>query len=258
MTVAVQPVRRRGALLVTLVERDMRLRAKRSFTGLVWPLVAPFLLLGLYSFVFGRVFDVPVHDYPIFLFAGLLPWTFLAQSLHASVQTISSEPELIHRAPFPYELLPLATVRSMAAYFLGSLAIFGIWLAAAGRLHVLVTPVLLAPVASLVLVTGSLAMLIALLDVYSRDLRLVLGNLLTVWFFLVPIVYAQRMTPGVLHPLRSIDPMNVLVGQFRSILYDGEISQPTHFVFVFLGAAALFAGCLLLFRRLATRLPKDV
>ena len=68
-------------LFITLVERQLRLRAKRAWFGVLWPVVAPVFLLVLYVFVFRSVFDVEIKRYPEFLFSGLLPWTFLAQSL---------------------------------------------------------------------------------------------------------------------------------------------------------------------------------
>ncbi|MGI8778041.1 MAG: hypothetical protein ACR2LJ_11830 [Acidimicrobiales bacterium] len=70
-----------GAVLSVLVERQARVRMKRAWFGLVWPVVAPLVLLALDAFVFRSVFQVPVRNYPIFLFSGLLPWTFLAQRM---------------------------------------------------------------------------------------------------------------------------------------------------------------------------------
>lgn len=245
-------------LLVTLVERQLRLRAKRAAFGVIWPLVAPLFLLALYTLVFQRVFEVPIRRYPVFLFAGLLPWSFLAQSLGAAITSLSSEAELIRRVRFPYELLPSSVVLAQACYFLVSLAGFVAWLAATGALRWALLPVLVLPVGALVLLTLSLAMVIALIDVYNRDLRQVLGNLLTVWFFLVPIVYRQEMAPSWLLWLRQADPMNLIVGQFRGVLVFGNIARPDHVVLMVAVCAALFAACLAVFRRFAPELPKDV
>ena len=93
-------------LLWTLVERQLRLRSKRSIMGILWPLLSPFFLLALYTFVLASVFDVPVEDYGVYLFAGLLPWTFLVQTINDSLQSISLEPDLVRRAPFPTSSSP--------------------------------------------------------------------------------------------------------------------------------------------------------
>lgn len=248
----------RVELLLTLVERQLRLRAKRAALGVVWPMVAPLFLLGLYTLVFRHVFDVPIRRYPVFLYAGLLPWSFLAQSLGQAVTSLSAEAELIRRVRFPYELLPTASVLAQACYFAVSLVGFVGWLAAAGELRWALVPVLVLPVGALLLLVLSVAMVIALIDVYNRDLRQVLGNLLTVWFFLVPIVYRQEMAPAWLQWLRQADPMNLIVGQFRGVLVYGRIARPDHVVLMVVVCVAVFGACLALFRRFAPELPKDV
>jgi len=251
------PVQRR-ALLRTLIVRQLRLRSKRTFIGMVWPLTAPLFLFGLYLFVFQGIFNVSLDNYPVYLFAGLLPWTFLTQTLGASVISLSSEPELIRRSRFPYELLPVATVSAMSLYFLFALGGFVVYLAVAGQLTFALLPVLIVPVACLYLFVGALAVLLALIDVYNRDLRQVLANVLTVWFFLVPIVYTQQDLGQGLQFLDSVDPANLIVGQFRDVLYYGAISHPGHMVEMLALCLATWLVCLEIFRRHDPRLPKEV
>jgi lipopolysaccharide transport system permease protein len=245
-------------LLTALIVRQLRLRSKRSPMGVMWPIVAPVLLLALYVFVFHHVFRVPIHNYAEFLFAGLLPWTFLAQTLGSAVVSLSNEPELIRRTRFPYELLPLANVTAMSVYFLASLGGFVLYLAIAGHLVVALLPALVFPLLSLYLFVAALALVLALIDVYNRDLRQVLANLLTVWFFLVPIVYQQARLGPELHFLQSVDPANVIVGQFRAVLYYGNLSHPSHMAELLALCLATWLICLTVFRRFSPRLPKEV
>lgn len=245
-------------VFVTLVERQIRLRAKRAWLGVAWPVVAPLLLLALYAFVFNRIFTVPIDHYGEFLFAGLLPWTLVAQGLGLTVSSISSEPELIRRSRFPYEFLPMAGVAAMAAYFFVTLVGFVVYLAIVGRLDLVYVALLVVPVAALVLFTMSIAALLALLDVYNRDLRAVLGNILTVWFFLIPIVYRQDMVSSEVQTLRSIDPMNMIVGQFRDLLIYHQVSRPGHLVLMAVVCTALFVGTRRTFAHWNPRLPRDV
>jgi ABC-type polysaccharide/polyol phosphate export permease len=247
----------RRELLLTLVERQLRLRLKRSVMGVVWPLAAPLFLLALYTFVFGSVFDVPIDDYPVYLFAALLPWTFLVQTVHDALQSISFEPELVRRAPFPHVLLPLARVIVMALPFLLLLVGFVAWLAVTGDLHAGVLPALAVPVVAVVLLVAGLATLLALVDVFNRDLRFVLHNLLTVWFFLVPIVYSPRMADGRLELLRAVDPMNLVVRDFRDVLYAGEL-HAGHLALTAAVCAAFFLATQWVFRRLSADLAMAV
>ncbi len=245
-------------LFGALVERELRLRAKKSWFGVGWPVLAPFFLLALYTFVFRSVLRVPIDDYPLFLLSGLLPWTFLSQSLGQAITSLSREPELIRRARFAYELLPTASVAVMGIYLLGNLAAFIVYLGATGRLSQALLPVLVVPLSALVLFTAAVAIVLALVDVYNRDLREVLGNLLVIWFFLVPIVYRQDMVTGRLGVLRSVDPMNLIVGQFRDILYWGQVSRPGHLLLMLVLCAGSLVISLTVFRRFAPQIPKEV
>ena len=247
-------------LLRTLVERQVRLRSKRSVFGVAWPLAAPLFLLGLYLVVFGSVFDVPVDDYGIYLFAGLLPWTFLVQASHDALQSISFEPDLVRRAPLPYHYLPLARVAVMAIPFLVLLGAFVVYVLVGDDVPVraALLPLLALPLASVVLLVATIAMLLALLDVFSRDLRYVLHNVLTVWFFLVPIVYSRPMMSDRLRAFTAADPMHRIVDQFRDVLYDGKVESLLPHVATLAACTAAFVVGLTLFRRLAVDLAKDV
>ena len=228
MTLGLHDFVTRRELFVVLVERQLRLRAKRSVFGVIWPVIAPLLLLVLYTFVFGRVFDVPLHDYPVFLFAGLLPWTFLVQSIHDGLQSISFEPDLVRRAPFPYVFLPLARVVVMAIPFLALLVVFAVYSVATDHMQVEQIPLLVIPVFSVVVIVATLTMLLALVDVFNRDIRYVLNNIITVWFFLAPIVYTKRMTEQHLRFIAWMDPMAWVIRQFQQLFYwGGPISVAT-------------------------------
>lgn len=245
-------------LLRILVDRQIRLRSKRAGYGLMWPVIAPLFVLALYVFVFRSIFRVPVVHYPIYLFCGLLPWTFLAQSLPQAIGALSSDADLIRRSAFRYELLPISVVGVMTLAFLATLAGFVAYLAFKGMLAYRFLPALILPVSSLILFVAGLAMLLALVDVYNRVLRNILANLLTVWFFLVPIVYRPEMARGWLRALRSLDPVNMIVGQFRDILFWQKLSSPWHTALMGLLSGGFFVMSLGVFRHFAADLPKEV
>ena len=209
--------------------------------------------------MFGRVFDVPVSDYPGYLFAGLLPWTFLVQSAHDGLQSISFEPDLVRRAPFPYVYLPLARVIVMAGPFLLLLIGFIIWRAIDGDLHAQVLPLLLVPLVSVVLLVATLTMLLALVDVFNRDIRYVLNNVFTVWFFLAPIVYTQRMTeraPRVARARRP-DGLGHLPVPRHPLLGSSRPTSPPLVALPLASVAAFLIG-LVVFRRATVGLAKYV
>jgi lipopolysaccharide transport system permease protein len=250
--------RRRLELFGTLCHRQLILRRQRSVLGLIYPVFAPLLVLAMYTFLFKGIFDVPIRGYAGYLFIGLLPWTFFTQSMYQSLQSISSEAELLRRAPFPTELLPISTVVVNAGPFLvlltGSI-LYGVY---SGQVSVELVPFLLIPLLALALIAVSGALILALVDVYNHDLRYVLANLLQFWFFLVPIVYRPDMVRGKLRALRSIDPMNMIVGQMRDVLYYGHFSRPLNSALMLGVCGVVFLLSVMVFRRVAPILPRDV
>lgn len=246
-------------LLRALIELRLRSRAKRSVVGTFWPMVSPFFLLGLWVFVFQRVYSSPIPRYVEYLFAGLLPWTFVTQSLNQSLTSLSQNANLIRRGPFPRELLPISSVLVIGVYFLATLVFWIGVLAVRG--HVVswaVLPILIVPIVALFTLVSAISMVLSVFDVRHRDLRFVIGNLLMVWFFLLPIVYRPSMAPGFVQALRSIDPMNMIVGQFRDILHFGGVSRPGHMALMVVVTTLSFLLSLSVFRHTTRDVAKDV
>ena len=244
-------------LFITLVDRRFRLLAKRSFVGIAYPVLAPVFLFLLYLFVFHRVFRVSIAEYPIYLFAGLLPWTFIAQTLPEAAQSISSESDLIRNRAFGYELLPIAAVSVMMAYFLVTLAGFLVILAAIGHINPIVLPVLIVPIVCLYLLVATIGLALAVIDVYNHDVRRFLANLLTIWFFVVPIVYGQTQVQGLI-PLRYVDPANIVVSEFRAILYYRALPAVHTLIEGTAICFAIFALAIGCYRRLGDAIPRDL
>ena len=181
------------------------------------------------------------------------------QSVHDGLQSISFEPDLVRRAPFPYVFLPLA----------------------AGRRHgepvprccsscsrctrsppttcsSTQIPLLVIPVFSVVVIVATLTMLLALVDVFNRDIRYVLNNIITVWFFLAPIVYTKRMTEQHLRFIEWMDPMAWVIRQFQQLLYWGEPISVASAVLVPVVSIVIFGAGLVVFRRATIGLAKFV
>ncbi len=197
-------------LIQSLVARELTARYRGSVLGFFWSFVNPLLLLIIYSVVFS-VFLVSrvegIEPYALFLFCGLLPWTWFSTALNESAGVLISGGNLIKKVLFPAEVLPIVSVlASMAHFFLGLpiLAGFLVWYSVGPPtidpetgtvlshqivLHwqeLIWLPLVIA--VQLVLTTG-LALLLSALTVHFRDIRDILANLLTFWFFATPIIY---------------------------------------------------------------------
>lgn len=241
-----------------LLARQLRLVAKRTVFGVVLPIVIPVILFVLYTFVFHTIFKTGIPRYAVYLFAGLLPWTYLSQTLGRSVTSISNEAELVRRARFPYAYLTLACTGAGLVFLLVTLLGFVIVLAATGHLYASLLPFLVLPVVALYLFVSGVSLALALIDVHNRDLRQLLSNIITIWFFAVPVVYTQSTLSRHLGVLVNDDPVSFIVGEFREVLYWGHLASPGHTAIMMTICGGFFLVCLLVFLRAERGLAKDV
>ena len=208
-------VRYRG-LIQTLVARDLKARYRGSVLGFFWSFINPLLLLLIYSFVFTVVLPgvhpPEIEPYALFMFCGILPWTWFSSSLMESSGVLISGGNLIKKVLFPAEVLPIVTVlANMVHFFLGLPILAGFLIYYRRPLDPL--ELLWFPVIVLVqlLLTVGLALLVSALTVHFRDIKDLLGNLLTLWFFATPIIYPMQAAPSRFKTALNLNPMTHLV-----------------------------------------------
>ena len=186
-------LRYRG-LIQSLVARELKARYRGSVLGFVWSFVNPLLLLSIYSFVFTTIMrnDVAAETKPfaVFLFCGLLPWTWFSASLTEATSSLISGGNLIKKVLFPAEVLPIVSVLANMVHFVLGLVILAAFMILfrhypdPGGL-----PWFLVVVAIQLVFTLGLAFALSALTVHFRDVRDLLTNALTLWFFATPIIY---------------------------------------------------------------------
>ena len=229
-----QLVRYRG-LIQSLVARELKARYRGSVLGFFWSFVNPLLLLLIYSFVFKYVLPQKIEGldpYGLFLFCGLLPWTWFSTSLNESSGVLISGGNLIKKVLFPAEVLPIVSVlANMVHFFLGLpiLAGFLVYYAFSPARPIDLHAAELAwlPIVILVqlVLTTGLALMLSALTVHFRDIRDILSNLLTFWFFATPIIYSWRHIPefnvlGVdLKTWINLNPFTHLAISYQEILF---------------------------------------
>ena len=221
-------VRYRG-LIQSLVARDLKARYRGSFLGFFWSFINPLFLLLIYSFVFKYILEQKgglVH-YELFMFCGILPWTWFSSSLLESSGSLISGGNLIKKVLFPAEILPIVTVLSNMVHFFFGLAIlagFLIWFErpiGPGELALFPLTVLI----QLVLTLG-FALLLSALTVHFRDVKDILGNLMTFWFFATPIIYPYFIMQDWQLKLLQFNPFTHLAITYQEILYfDGPVGH---------------------------------
>src|SRR5215471_4145 len=208
-------------LIQSLVARELKARYRGSVLGFFWSFVNPLLLLLVYTFVFKFVMPAPkgTDPYPLFMFCGLLPWTWFASSLMESSGSLISGGNLIKKVLFPAEVLPIVTVTANMVHFFLALPILVIFLIVyqapltAGELAWFPVVVLVQYVFTL-----SCALILSALTVHFRDIRDILSNVLMLWFFATPIIYSYKTSPVAITYL-NWNPFVHLAIAYQEILF---------------------------------------
>ena len=251
-------------LVQSLVVRDLKARYRGSVLGFFWSFINPLLLLLIYTFVFTVVLPgthpTEIEPYALFMFCGILPWTWFSTSLLEASGVLISGGNLIKKVLFPAEVLPIVTVlANMVHFFLGLpiLAAFLIYYRVPLNLEELAWfPVV---VATQLVLTLGLALIVSALTVHFRDLKDILANLLTFWFFATPIIYPMSMAPGVGRVLLNLNPFTHLAVSYQEILfYDGPYGHWRWLLALLVASAGLFLGGYFLFDRLRDSFAEEV
>lgn len=217
-------------LLMSIVRRDLLLRYKQTIMGFGWAIFMPVLNTAIFSIIFTRVAKLDTGmPYPVFAFAGLLPWNFFASSLRFSVTSLTGNVSLVTKVYFPRELFPLSAV-------LVSLVDFGVAFLVLVALmvyyHIGVTwTALLLPVVLVVQIafTMGVALLLAMANLFYRDVKYLFEIVITVWMFATAVVYPVDRIGGRLGALLTLNPMTPIIDAYRAVLLRGTLPAPGPF-----------------------------
>lgn len=250
-------VLRHAFLFEQMVRRELRQKYKGSALGVLWYLINPVVLMGVYALVFSvlwRIVDIP--DYPLYLIVGLVVWVFFAQALLAAAPSLVHSASLVRKVRFPREAIPASVAAVQLVTFLIMLVLLvPVALAVRGTLDpaLVALPLIVALLFCLVL---GFSLAVAALHAHFRDVEPVLGAALLPWFFLTPILYRVGDLPGAADRpwigdlLEWANPVAPFVQALRDVLYAGSFPAVGNLLYLAgAGLAALALG-LVLFRRL--------
>ena len=238
-------------LLYFLTWRDVKVRYKQTALGASWAILQPFLTMVVFSLFFGRLANMPSDGipYPIFSYAALVPWTFFANGVTQSANSLVLNSNLIKKVYFPRLVIPIAGVFSGFIDFgLAFIVLIGmmLWYGFVPTVNVIWLPllILLAVVTSL-----GVGFWLSAVNVQYRDIRYIVPFLIQMWMFVTPIVYPSSLLPEPWRTLYGLNPMAGVVEGFRWALLGTE--KPEAIVLVSaLAAVALMVSGLYYFRRM--------
>jgi lipopolysaccharide transport system permease protein len=246
-------------LLYFLVWRDVKVRYKQTVLGIAWAILQPLFGMIIFTVIFGRVAKLPSDGlpYPLFVFAGLLPWTFFSTGVTQSGQSLVNQEHLITKVYFPRVLVPASSFGAPLVDLLLSFGLLAILMGVYGvaptwRLLALPLLVLLTLIAGL-----GVGICLAALTVAYRDFRFVVPFMIQVWMFLSPVIYPVNMLPPNYRWALAINPMAGIIEAYRSSLL-GTPWQPASLAASIAISVVLLALGLSVFRRTERRLADIV
>jgi lipopolysaccharide transport system permease protein len=249
------------ALIESLVSRELKARYRGSVLGFLWSFVNPLLLLLTYTFVFTVVIpnrQADIQPYFLFLFCGILPWTWLQGSLAESSGVIIASGNLIKKVLFPAEVLPTVTVLANLAHFVLGLPVLLAFLIWKGKLAWTVLLLPLPIFVQLVLSLG-LAFFLSALTVHFRDIQNIVTHVLHLWFFATPIIYSYAaIAPGPLRQALRLNPMTHVIVMYQQVLFYGAVDHWRGLLLALLVGCVFLAAGAFLFERLRDTLPEEV
>jgi len=230
---------RNRELLFFLTWRDIKVRYKQTVLGAAWALLQPAFMMLIFTLVFGRLArgaeNIP---YPLFAMAGLVPWTFFANAVSNSGNSLVNNVQLVTKVYFPRLLMPAASVLAglvdlaFSSLLLGAMIIYyGIRITP----HIFMLPVLFALITLCALTTG---MWMSALNVKYRDVRFALPFLVQLWLFASSVVVPSTVVPERLRWLLYLNPMSPFIEGCRAALF----STPFHWRAIGIATALTMAG----------------
>jgi len=241
-------------LLYFLAWRDLKVRYKQTVIGAGWAVLQPVLTMVIFSIIFGRFAKMPTDGspYPIFVYAGLLPWTFFANSVAKSSMSLVSQTHLFTKTYFPRLLLPTAGIAVGLVDFALSFTVYialMLWYGHVPGMSVLLLPLFVTLAATLALGVGYI---LSALTVAYRDFKMAVPFLLQAWMFASPVIYPVTLLPEKYRWVLAVNPMTGIIGSFRSVLLNQPVDWPAVGVSAVV-ASAVFVSAVYGFRRMELR-----
>lgn len=254
-------------LLISMVEREIRIRYKNSFFGFFWSLLNPLITIAVMTLVFKYLLGNPMPSFSAYILAAYLPYMFFQLAVMDSAQSVLSALPVVRKTYFPREILPLAPILSNFLHFVMAIGVFFVfrlvvWALMPGAFpitpQVLWLPLLLVIQLALTLGVG---LIVSALNTFYEDVKYIVGVLLYLLFFLCPIMYfsetvvhapAAQKAPWVA-PLYHLNPVANLCTAYRKILVparpvwvDGKNVDPLPMDWPMLGVTALTSVAILI------------
>jgi lipopolysaccharide transport system permease protein len=236
-------------LVVHLARREVSSTHRDTLLGWAWPLTRQLVQLAVLVFVFSKVLDLGIPDYPVFVFSGLIAWNWFTTGLSGGTRSLLSHRYLVFQPRLPAVVVPIVAVAVPLIDVAIALPVLVVMLVVNDDLHatILLLPALLA--VQFVLLAG-LAWMTGAVSVYLRDVPNVVGVVLLLLFYVTPVYFSLGKVPPEYASILQLNPLATLIEAYRSILLDEPFPGTVRFAATVAGSIAVAIAGLLVFRRL--------
>jgi len=223
-------------LLLFFVWRDIKVRYKQTVLGVTWAVLQPLLTMVLFSFVFGKLAKIPTDGipYPIFSYAGLLPWQLFSRTITDSATSLVSNQNMVTKIFFPRLILPLSTgLSGLVDFGIALLILFGlmVYYTTIPTWRILLLPLL---IIFTIFTSMSISLWLSALAVRYRDIKFITPFIVQAWLFITPVAYSSSLIPEKWQWLYNLNPMTGVVDGFRWVLF-GQASNFNNMIFISIG-----------------------
>jgi lipopolysaccharide transport system permease protein len=239
-------------LVLHLVKREIDATHRMTVLGWTWPLVRQLVQLAVLVFIFGSVLDLGIENFPVFVFSGLVAWTWFATGCTGATGSLLANRHLLFQPRLPPAVLPIVAVVVPLVDVLMALPVLLILVQLEGSIPATALFLPLLIIAQLVLMAG-IAWLTAASSVFLRDVPNIVAVVLNVLFYLTPIFYGLRAIPEKYADLLNLNPMATIVGGYRAILMGEPFPGTLTVVYSLLLSLALVVVGFFVFSRLQNR-----
>lgn len=254
----VQDLKNYREFLKSNVKKDIRGKYKGSFLGVLWSFINPLLSVLVYAIVFPYIMRIKVENYLIYLITGIIPWTFFTSSINMGMISILSNADIIKKVYFPRIILPISTITSCLVNFLISCIIILIFCIGSGlgiSIHLLWLPFI--AIIQYVMLLG-FTFILSAIEMYMRDIEHIVSFILSMAFYVTPILYTPDIFPDNLAWVLKLNPMAYLVNAYRSVFFYQKMPDMMGILIVGIFSIVIFFIGYLIFEKLQKGFAEEV
>lgn len=240
-------------LIITLTQKEIKVRYKRSFLGYLWSIANPLAMAIVFFVAFKVIMRIQIENYTLFLISGLFPWQWFSNSVNSSVMVFVNNASLLKKVSFARESLVIATVTNDLFHFVVSIPIITVFVLFYGLTpHISWLYGIPLLIVIQFLITFGISLAFSSINLFFRDLERIVAILITLLFYFTPIFYSQEMIPERIRSLLILNPLSGLTISWRNLFMRGTI-DPLELLISFAHSLIIMVIGYIIFKRLSWR-----